>query len=346
MRPSLPWRLVASIGAGKSISTKPLHCLVRRPLCSHTSSCSYSDDDDVGKNNHNSTLITPRSRIHGDSVSIFFERSEATRNLINLLNSKKLWNSAVLSRELDAYSATNNHIRLTSFLAAEVIRICRDVDPALHFFRWWKHLEESKKEADSWVYVSMMNRLGKSRRLEEMEAMAIECETDGLATVETFTVQLTAYRNKRCFDGVIRTWKRMEKLGIKPNIVSYTALLDVFSIHQMYDVAGDLYLHFLREGFFPNVKTSTVLIYHLADNGKLTAASEMFSELSKVKVKPNALTFSALMRGYAKFGHMDEVIELVRKFKEVGNRPHRHVFPGFFRFLAMRRREGLMKLRE
>ena len=310
------------------------------------------------------TSLLPDSHREGPSsvhsVSLFFKRTEDTRKLLNLLDEKPWVTSEALTKTNKKPWKSLN-VKLSSFVVSEVIRVCTDLDTGLELFTWWKEesesrlnlvtglnsVSESKSESELesetlsepesesdriWVYVSVMNRLGKARRLEEMEAVAIECETEGIVSVETFTVQLCAYRDMEILDGVVKTWKRMEKFGVKPNLISYTTLLDMFAMAEMYDVAADVYLLFLWEGFFPNVKTLTVLINHMSYRGKLEAAMDVFSELAKVKVKPNELTFCALMRGYAKAEQMNKVLDLVRLFKDLGNRPNTGVFQGLFQF--------------
>eukprot|EP00250_Pteridium_aquilinum_P011934 c20400_g1_i4 orf=486-2636(+) len=275
----------------------------------------------VIKSSAESNVRRQRSR---HSISIFLQRVLDTIKVLNVLNEKP-WN-ADTSTAVQCCQA-----KLTVNVVAEVIKICADLDTALEFFEWWRAMDDN--EPDSHVYVALMHRLGNVGRIEEMEAVASESESDGKVTVATFTVQLASYKRVGNLDKALRTWRRMEKFGIKPNLLSYTTMIDALASMKLYDEAGDLYLLFLWERFYPNVRTLTVLIHHLAEAGKLDAAVAIFNDLLKVNVKPNAMTFASLMKGYASVGNMNAVVSLVRQFKDVGHRPHQDTFKSFFHFL-------------
>lgn len=259
------------------------------------------------------------------SLSILLLRTLDSIKLLNLLNEKP-WDE-------DTPSALQScTTKLTVSVVSEVIKMCADLDTALAFFKWWRAIDGNAP--DSYVYVALMHRLGNVGRIEELEAVANECETDGMVTVATFTVQIASYKRAGNLDGALRAWKRMEKFGVKPNLLAYTTMIDAFSTMKMFHEAGNLYLLFLWERIYPNVRTLTVLIHHLAEAGKLDAAYAIFDDLLKVRVKPNAMTYASMLKGYAKVGNMEAVVNLARQLRDRGHRPHQDDFKSLFLYLV------------
>ncbi|KAH7330958.1 hypothetical protein KP509_20G009900 [Ceratopteris richardii] len=66
---------------------------------------------------------------------------------------------------------------------------------------------------DSELYAVVWHPLGLTQRIEEMEAVGTECESNCNAT---FTIQIAAYKKIDNLNGSSHTWRRMEKSGLNP----------------------------------------------------------------------------------------------------------------------------------
>ncbi|KAH7446545.1 hypothetical protein KP509_01G061400 [Ceratopteris richardii] len=192
---------------------------------------------------------------------------------------------------------------------------------------------------DSRLYAVVLHRLGSTQRIEEMEAVGKECESNCKATTATFTVQIAAYKKVGNLDGALHTWRRMEKSGLKPSSSAFSAIIDVFASFKLYEEAADTYLLSLWEGLYPNVTTLSIFIHHLALAGKMNSAMAIFNDMCKMRIKPKLWTYASLMQGYAGPGDIDAIVKLVRNLKDIGLRPHRARFRKLFRDLIREQRQ-------
>ncbi|MCO5591072.1 hypothetical protein L7F22_045049 [Adiantum nelumboides] len=270
-------------------------------------------------------------------ISAFLQRVHDSYNLLILLNERP-WNEDTL------LAVQSSNATVSPYVLSLVIKWCVDLDTALEFYKWSTSIYGGEC-IDSRVYAAIILRLGYVGRSEEMEAVASECESKGMATVTTFTVQMAAYKQVKNLDGALRTWKRMEKFGLKPNLVSFTVMISSFATFKMYDEAANLYLLALWEKLNPSVRMLTAIIYHLALAGKMDSAKDIFSDMCTFRTRPTALTYAILMKGYARLGDISAIIDLVRELKDSGFRTHRDVFTVLFEeMMEKEKREDAFKI--
>ena len=101
------------------------------------------------------------------SMSPFLKRTEGVKKILDLLSSFSVWNEEKIPRALNKLS-----VPFHPYTVSEVIRKSVNLDIALCFFNW---LITSKNdfEPDSYIYNSLIYRLWKSGRLEEMQSISM-----------------------------------------------------------------------------------------------------------------------------------------------------------------------------
>ncbi|MCO5595963.1 hypothetical protein L7F22_050015 [Adiantum nelumboides] len=177
-------------------------------------------------------------------------------------------------------------------------------------------------EADSYVNSSLIFRLGKASKFEEMEEVAAFAIKIGKASAVTFTSLMSAYRRVNNLEGAVQTWQSMLKHGIQPSPSAFTVMIDVYGRMKMYEEAAGVYYQLVHLSVGPTIKTCSVLINHLVEAEKQDAALDTFKNLTKVKLRPNRVTYAYLIMGYAKAGNMNGVLKLIEDFKEYGHSPY------------------------
>ncbi|KAI5066586.1 hypothetical protein GOP47_0019210 [Adiantum capillus-veneris] len=260
-------------------------------------------------------LNPPARRRPRVSVWKFVKRTEAIERILQLLNAISGWDDAQTPLAISTL-----RVPLNRYTVSEVIRLCPCAEIALHFLQWL--VKEEDFDADGYVYSSIIFRLGKAGKFEEMEEVAVVAIRDGKVSAITFTTLISAYRRANDLDGAVRTWQSMLKHNIQPSSAAYTVMIDMYGRMKMYEEAGDCYYQLVHSSVGPTIKTCSVLIYHLVEAGKQDAALDIFNNLKKVKLRPNRVTFAYLMLGYAKAGDVNSVLKLIEDFKEYGHSPY------------------------
>mgnify|MGYP000011047859 FL=1 len=100
-------------------------------------------------------------------MSPFLKRTEGVKKILDLLSSFSVWNEEKIPRALNKLS-----VPFHPYTVSEVIRKYVNLDIALCFFNW---LITSKNdfEPDNYIYNSLIYRLWKSGRLEEMQSISM-----------------------------------------------------------------------------------------------------------------------------------------------------------------------------
>ncbi|KAK2638664.1 hypothetical protein Ddye_026459 [Dipteronia dyeriana] len=89
--------------------------------------------------------------------------------------------------------------------------------------------------------------------------------------------------HQREFRGSKKLFEEMEKRGVRPNCVTYSALIDGYS-----------------------------------KKGNLDEAKLLFEEMEKKGLRPNIITYSALIDGYSKKGNIKEAKRLYEEMVKRG----------------------------
>lgn len=249
-------------------------------------------------------------------LATFFKRTEDVKKILQLFDTMGAWDDTQAPSALFKLGAPFH-----CYTVSEVIRRCKHPDTALHFFNWLKKRDDF--QPDTYVYNALIYCLGKTGNLKEMNVVASVAIQEGKATVVNFTTLISAFRFAEDFDGAVRTWQHMRKLGFEPSPATYTVMIDLCASLRMYDEAGEFYFQMLKANLRPGIRTCSTLIHHLVEAGKLDAAVEIFDNLLQVKLRPNRVTYAYIVMGHAKAGDMNAVLKLIGEFKDYGHSPLR-----------------------
>ncbi|XP_064947539.1 pentatricopeptide repeat-containing protein At2g01740-like [Musa acuminata AAA Group] len=98
------------------------------------------------------------------------------------------------------------------------------------------------------------------------------------------------------------TLNDMQFLGISPNLVTFTCLIDGYCKNDRLDMALDLYDRMTSLSVLPNVFTFNALVDALCKKGMLERAVEMFEKMHEIGVPANVVVYTSLIDGDVKKG--------------------------------------------
>ncbi|XP_068643154.1 pentatricopeptide repeat-containing protein At5g57250, mitochondrial-like [Aristolochia californica] len=145
----------------------------------------------------------------------------------------------------------------------------------------------------------------------------------------------------------------MKKVNFKPNVITYTTLLNALWKEGRIQEAHDLFWHMKREGeafdtiFFgswiyglfrerrlteafqkhklmiecgikPDAVSYTILIDGFAREGNVEKSIGFLNEMNKNDLKPNVVTYTAIMQRFIRRGKLKDAFSLFRKVEELG----------------------------
>ncbi|XWS74544.1 hypothetical protein CRYUN_Cryun01aG0007100 [Craigia yunnanensis] len=117
--------------------------------------------------------------------------------------------------------------------------------------------------------------------------------------------------------------ERMIQHGVQPNTITYSALMDGYCLQgQMYDARKVLNLMIIR-GCVPDVYSYNIMVNGYCKYKRVNEAMELFREMSQNGPLPNTVTYTALINGMARLGLCkagleNEAYKLFRKMEVNG----------------------------
>jgi pentatricopeptide repeat protein len=112
----------------------------------------------------------------------------------------------------------------------------------------------------------------------------------------------------------LATCTRMTEVGIKPNVVTYSSLIDGHSKMGKMEIATAIYTEMVAKGIEPNVVTYTALIHGHAKNGSMDAAFWLHKEMIEKGIYPNAITVSVLVDGLCRENRVQDAVRFILEF--------------------------------
>ncbi|KAK3211109.1 hypothetical protein Dsin_015815, partial [Dipteronia sinensis] len=125
---------------------------------------------------------------------------------------------------------------------------------------------------------------------------------------------------KQLFEG-------MEKRGVRPNIVTYNVLIDVYGKKRKLEEAKLLFKEMKNIGVRPDTIAYNTLIYEYRKKENLEETKRLFEEREKKGVRYDTATYTTtLIDGYCKKGKMTVAHKLRGVMEATGNKPNVYTY--------------------
>lgn len=234
---------------------------------------------------------------------------QTASSICEVLAEKSVWGPECVQELLSLGVSFNSYVVMLA------LKEMKSADMAWQFFQWVAEQEGFQHNVNT--YATMIESFGRAKNvtaipavLEHMDAARVK------RNVVVCTSLITAYGRAKNLDESLRVFERMDDdPGCKPNVITYTALMDLLSKVGRHDDAGKVYAKMVEAGCRPSAHTYTVLIHSLGQAGKLEKAEEVFNRMSQAGCTPTSITYSALINAHAKAGNADKALQCLRRMK-------------------------------
>jgi pentatricopeptide repeat protein len=180
-------------------------------------------------------------------------------------------------------------------------------------------MEKRGMVLDASSIVPLISLYGKAGDLKKADAMLQTMKDYGIErTAGVYTSLIKCH--ERDLSMVDSLFKEMIAAGIKPNVYSYTSMIDAFSKGGNHEKAVGLLSRMKEEGIEPNVVTYTSLIKcHDLD---LSKVDSLFKEMIAAGIKLNVYSYTSMIDAFSKGGNHEKAVELLSRMKEEGIEPN------------------------
>ncbi|KAE8697167.1 Pentatricopeptide repeat-containing protein [Hibiscus syriacus] len=204
-------------------------------------------------------------------------------------------------------------------------------------------------------YTFLLRELGNRRKVELAKGIFQTAINEGYGnTVYAFSALISAFGRSGYCDEAIKVFDSMKNYGLKPNLVTYNAVIDacakggvdfkrvmelfdemlrsgvqpdritfnsllaVCSRGGLWEAARNLFCEMVNRGIDRDIFTYNTLLDAVCKGGQMDLAFEIMAEMPAKNILPNVVTYSTVVDGYAKAGRLDEALNLFDEMKFLG----------------------------
>lgn len=198
------------------------------------------------------------------------------------------------------------------------------------------HLYGCKRSVKS--FNAALKVLTLSRDLEAMEsflgdvAFRYGIELD----VYSFNIVIKAFCEMGILDKAYLIMVQMEKLGITPDVVTYTTLIAAFYKASRPEIANGLWNLMVLKDCLPNVITFNVRIQFLVSKGRTWEANELLTFMRRhKKLLPDEASYNSVIKGFCKAGHLDMAMRVYSALHGEGrHKPNQKIYQTMIHYLC------------
>ncbi|XP_022723479.1 pentatricopeptide repeat-containing protein At1g80150, mitochondrial-like [Durio zibethinus] len=167
------------------------------------------------------------------------------------------------------------------------------------------HLYGCKRTVKS--FNAALNVLIQTRDLRAIEAFLTDVPPKFIVELDTYTVNIVvkAFCEMDFLDRAYLVMVQMERLGIKPDVITYTTLISAFYQKNWCEIGNGLWNLMVYKGCRPNLTTFNVRIQYLINRRLAWQANDVMRLMQKIGIDPDEVTYNLVIKGFCQAGYLE-----------------------------------------
>jgi pentatricopeptide repeat protein len=126
----------------------------------------------------------------------------------------------------------------------------------------------------------------------------------------------------------------MEKLGIKPDVVTYTTLISSFYKDNRWEIGNGLWNLMVLRGCLPNLATFNVRIQYLVNRRRAWQANSLMDMMQKLGITPDEVTYNLVIKGFCQAGYLEMAKRVYSALHAKGYKPNMKIYQTMIHYLC------------
>ncbi|VFQ92722.1 unnamed protein product [Cuscuta campestris] len=187
-----------------------------------------------------------------------------------------------------------------------------------------KDLCSKNSPPDSNTYNFLVKHLSKNRSVSNMNAFVDDMKTKfGIKPdLVTYTIMIDNVCNKKNIREATRLLDVLSKEGYKPDSYVYNTIMKGYCMLSTGGEVLGVYKKMLDEGVKPDLVTYNTLIYGLSKSGMVQQAKKFLRVMVENGHVPDAVTYTSLMNGMSREGDAKGALSLLEEMELKGCEPN------------------------
>ncbi|XVF26596.1 hypothetical protein REPUB_Repub14bG0031500 [Reevesia pubescens] len=146
-----------------------------------------------------------------------------------------------------------------------------------------------------------------TRDLRAIEAFLTDVPPKFMVELDTYTVNIVvkAFCEMDFLDRASLIMVQMKKLGIKPDVITYTTLISASYQKNQFEIGNGLWNLMVFKRCKPNLTTFNVRIQYLITRRLAWQANDVMRLMQKIGIDPDEVTYNLVIKGFCQAGYLE-----------------------------------------
>ncbi|MBA0723783.1 hypothetical protein Golax_004338 [Gossypium laxum] len=149
--------------------------------------------------------------------------------------------------------------------------------------------------------------LSQTHDLRTIEAFLAEVPQELVVELDAYTVNIVvkAFCEMDFLDSAFLYMGQMERLGIKPDVITYTTLISASYQKNRCEIGNGLWNLMVYKGCKPNLTTFNVRVQYLINRRLAWKANDVMRLMKKIGIEPDEVTYNLVIKGFCQAGYLE-----------------------------------------
>ncbi|KAB2003237.1 hypothetical protein ERO13_D11G112400v2 [Gossypium hirsutum] len=214
--------------------------------------------------------------------------------------------------------------RTMQVVLARIAKVCSVRETVVNFWKFKKLVSEF----DVSCFNALLRTLCQEKSMKDARNVYHSLKHDFRPNLQTFNILLSGWKSSEEAEGF---FEEMKELGVKPDVVSYNCLVDVYCKGREMDKAYRVVEKMRDEELWPDVITYTSIIGGLGLVGQPDKARDVLKEMKEHGCYPDVAAYNAAIRNYTIAKRLGDAYSLMDEMDRKGLSPNATTYNLFFR---------------
>ncbi|KAL5575599.1 hypothetical protein UlMin_017298 [Ulmus minor] len=128
--------------------------------------------------------------------------------------------------------------------------------------------------------------------------------------------------------------EEMEKVGVRPDVVTYTTLISASYKHNQCEIGNGLWNRMVMKKCWPNLATFNVRIQYLVSGRRAWDANRLLMMMPNLGITPDEVTYNLVIKGLCQAGFLEMAKRVYSAFRGKGYKPNIKIYQTMMHYLC------------
>ncbi|XP_031381982.1 pentatricopeptide repeat-containing protein At1g80150, mitochondrial isoform X1 [Punica granatum] len=196
------------------------------------------------------------------------------------------------------------------------------------------HLFGCKRTVKS--FNATLQVLVQTRDLEAIQAFFLEMPSKFHVELDVISLNIVikALCEMCVLDRAYSIMVEMERVGIRPDVVTYTTLISAFYKSNRGEVGNGLWNLMVLKSCLPNLATFNVRVQYLVNRHRAWEANRLLKVMIKIRMKPDEVTYNLVIKGFFLIGDLKMAKRVYSALHGNGYKPNMKIYQTMIHYLC------------